>query len=111
MSGGRGPRTAAAETEWEVTREKAIKLGFLRSPNLRILEPIRIVIREDRGEYVASSALLGAWGCGNTEGEAINDLQLYIADSYQFLRRNERRLEPGLVKQLAAYRRKIGDRR
>lgn len=90
---------------------KVLKLGFLLDPRLRVKQPIRLQVNQERGGswYLAYSTLLNEGGYGKNSADAIKDFQKRIAANYWFYDRvGMAKLGPGLQKEFRAYRRKIG---
>ena len=62
--------------------KKATYLDNLNSDRLKVKMPIYVSLELDHHQYIAVASNLNLYGCGDTETEAMNDLQIAIVELY-----------------------------
>jgi len=78
------------------TQESIRVLQDLRAVGLRLVAPLYITIEEQDGTVVATNVDLDAFGYGDTEAEALQDLREVIVETYFDLKANQTNLGPHL---------------
>lgn len=77
-----------------------VTLDPLTDPRLRlrVRESIAVKVLEESGQIIAAAEELNEYGSGDSQAEAITELQYAIADLYFSLEEDKDRLGPGLQK-------------
>lgn len=78
------------------TLPKAMLLGALRDPRLRLIEPLTITFERENDDIVACCEEFEEFGFGTHLTEAIEDLQATIAELYFTLKEENKRLGSNL---------------
>jgi len=95
----------------EISQEVPMRLGRLVDGRLRIMEPFALTFSSAEGQFIAEAPEVGEIGVGETQSEALRDLQTTLGELYWTLEENEVRLESALEEVLTVLRRKIERRR
>jgi len=82
-------------------------LGALRDPRLRLLAPLTISLERENDDIVAYCEELEEFGFGTHLTEAIEDLQVTIAELYFTLKEENDRLSSNLIRIWDSLRQKI----
>ena len=75
-----------------------VTLEALTDGRLRLREAIAVKVLEESGQIIAAAEELNEYGSGDSQAEAITELQCAIADLYFSLEDDKDRLGPGLQK-------------
>lgn len=75
-----------------------VTLESLTDGRLRLREAIAVKVLEESGQIIAAAEELNEYGSGDSQAEAITELQYAIADLYFSLEEDKDRLGPGLQK-------------
>ena len=78
----------------KLARRRPLLLYSLRHPQLKLSSPIAVSLEDDGVQIIASAYDLDAFGYGETEGEALDDLRRTITDLYFTLKDDARALGP-----------------
>lgn len=89
------------------TLPKTMMLGALRDPRLRLVVPFTVTFQRENDDIVAYCEELEEFGFGKHLTEAIEDLQVTIAEAYFTLRQENKRLGSDLRKLWDSLRQKI----
>lgn len=73
---------------------RPILLYSLRHPQLKLKEPLAVLLEDDGEQIIAYSYDLETFGYGDTEGEALDDLRQTVVDLYLSLKDNQDCLGP-----------------
>lgn len=79
-----------------VLQETVRVLQDLRDRRIRLVSPLYITIEQEEDLVVASNADLDAYGYGETEAGALQDLREVIVETYFDLKKDSNRLGPHL---------------
>lgn len=75
-----------------------VMLESLTDARLRLRDSIAVKVLEESGQIIAAAEELNEYGSGDSQAEAITELQYAIADLYFSLEEDKDRLGPGLQK-------------
>ena len=89
------------------TLPETMLLGALRDPRLRLIEPLTITFERENDDIVACCEELEEFGFGTHLTEAIEDLQVTIAEAYFTLKEENKRLGSDLRKLWDSLREKV----
>ena len=70
------------EQQKESEHIKIISVDELNHPKLRLRQPLKVAIAEDRDGFIARYKEIDSFGCGMTEDEAVSDLLDEIVETY-----------------------------
>jgi hypothetical protein len=78
----------------EICTRKQLFIYSLHHPQLKLKEPLVVLLESDDEQTIAFCHDLEVFGYGDTEGEALSDLRETIADLYFELSENCQKLGP-----------------
>jgi hypothetical protein len=79
-------------------------LATLGDGRLRVLSPVQVTVRFDENAFVASAEAFNEFGYGESQSDAVKDLQHALAELYFSLTADESRLSKELADTLSALR-------
>lgn len=87
-----------------------MRLGRLLDGRLRVVDPFTLILSSTEGHFLAEAPEVGEVGVGQTQSEALRDLQATLGELYFTLAENQSRLVPDLQEIWVALQRKIQPR-
>jgi hypothetical protein len=96
---------------FQISQQVPMRLGRLVDGRLRVAEPFVLTFSSAEGQFIAEAPEVDEVGVGETQSEALRDLQTTLGELYWTLEENEVRLESALQEVLTVLRRKIERRR
>ena len=82
-------------------------LGRLLDGRLRIVEPFRVALSSESGQFIADATEVGEVGVGSTQSEAVRDLQATLGELYIGLESDHDRLGGEMLKVWAVMQKKV----